>query len=324
MTHMASGASSVDDPRATLLLVVGAEGAPEFKETFVEWAETWKSLSVAENLPLRTIGQGEPDAKEDRELLLEEIQASTHELDTPLWLIFIGHGTYDGMQAKLNLRGPDVSALELKDWLAPIQRPLILINAASASGPFITALSATNRVILTSTRSGDEINYSRFGGYLSKAVGQPSADLDKDGQTSLLEAFLHAARDVEAFYKLEGRLATEHALIDDNHDGRGTPADWFQGVRAVKKAADGALPDGLRAHQIHLVPSERERRMPPDIRQHRDALEWEVAALRERKPDLEETVYYNELEELLVQLADVYATADATEARQNDAAAGIE
>jgi len=33
-----------------------------------------------------------------------------------------------------------------------------------------------------------EQNYSRFGGFLAEAIGGSEADLDKDGQTSLLEA----------------------------------------------------------------------------------------------------------------------------------------
>ncbi len=50
-------------------------------------------------------------------------------------------------------------------------------------------------------------------------TGAIVADLDKDGQVSLLEAFLIASRRTLEFYKVEGRIATEHALIDDNGDG---------------------------------------------------------------------------------------------------------
>ena len=40
----------------------------------------------------------------------------------PLWLVLIGHGTFDGRLAKFNLRGPDVTAGELNQWLGPIRR----------------------------------------------------------------------------------------------------------------------------------------------------------------------------------------------------------
>src|ERR1019366_7106008 len=128
---------------------------------------------------------------------------------------------YDGHSTKFNLRGPDISATDLAAALKPCLRPLAVIDCASASGPFINALSGPNRVIITATRSGSEVNATRFGGYLAKAIADPAADLDKDGQTSLLEAFLLASRETQQFYREAGRLATEHALLDDNGDGLG-------------------------------------------------------------------------------------------------------
>src|SRR4029077_12153134 len=133
-------------------------------------------------------------------------------------------------------------------------------------------LSGTNRVVITATRSGNELNFTRFGEYFAKALADSRSDLDKDGQVSLLEAFLMASRHVTEFYKTEGRLMTEHALIDDNGDGQGTPADWFRGVRATKKARDGASLDGARANQVHLVLSQGELAVSADVRARRDAL----------------------------------------------------
>ena len=101
---------------------------------------------------------------------------------------------------------------------------------------------------------------------MAGAINDPVADLDKDGQVSLLEAFLTAASRVREFYRAEARLATEHPLIDDTGDKLGSPADWFRGVRATTRAKDGAAADGLRAHQWHLVPSDRERALPADLR----------------------------------------------------------
>jgi len=224
-----------------------------------------------------------------------------------LWLIFIGHGTFDGKEAKFNLRGPDISADELAAWLKPFHRPLAVINCASSSSPFINKLSAAGRVVVTATRSGYEQNYARFGQFIAEAIADPAADLDKDEQTSLLEAFVMASRRVKEFYDAEGRLATEHALLDDNGDGLGTPADFFRGVRAVKKPAEGATVDGLRAHQLHLVRSERELRMPPEVRLRRDELELALARLRDSKASFEEDEYYRRLENLMLELARFYS-----------------
>ena len=73
---------------------------------------------------------------------------------------------------------------------------------------------------MTATKSPDEVFYARFGEYFAEAIGGlEDADIDQDRQVSLLEAFRHAAAAAATFYDNEGRLATEHALIDDNGDG---------------------------------------------------------------------------------------------------------
>jgi hypothetical protein len=233
----------------------------------------------------------------------------TNEVAKPageLWLVFIGHGTFDGRSAKFNLRGPDLSATDLAAALKPCRRPLVVIQCASASGPFLKALSGLRRVIITATRSGYEVNAARFGGYLARAIADPAADLDKDGQTSLLEAYLAASRQVEQFYKEQGRLTTEHALLDDNGDGFGTPAEWFHGTRAVKSAADGKSVDGVRAEQMFLVPGAVERQFQPEVRARRDALEQKLSALRSRKEKMNEDEYYRQLEDILLEMARIY------------------
>ena len=166
----------------------------------------WKQAAAQGGLQIRVVGQDAPSAEDDRTRLLnilaEEFPGQTGEL----WLVFIGHGTFDGRSAKFNLRGPDISADDLAAALKPCHRPLVVVQCASASGPFLPALSAPGRVIITATRSGYEDNATHFGGYLAHAIASPSADLDKDGQTSLLEAFLLASREVAQFYKDQGLL----------------------------------------------------------------------------------------------------------------------
>jgi hypothetical protein len=124
----------------------------------------------------------------------------------------------------------------------------------------------------------------------------------KFSSAPLLEAYLMASRRVSDFYKGEGRLATEHALLDDNGDGMGTPADWFRGIRAVKTAANGAALDGMRAHQWHLVRSTADQKLTPEQRKQRDELELEIARLRQEKSTLNEDEYYRQLEALLTKL----------------------
>jgi hypothetical protein len=107
-------------------------------------------------------------------------------------------------------------------------------------------------------------------------------------------------------------LVTEHALLDDNGDGLGTPADWFRGVRATKKAKDGASHDGGRANQFCLVLSREEQALPPEVRARRDALELEVVRLRQKKDMMSEVDYYQKLEGMLLDLARLQAEPGAT------------
>jgi hypothetical protein len=306
--------ASVSLDRPFVLLVVGAAGEDIYEPIFAKCEKLWREAATQGGAEVATIGLDSiPSAEsdQDRRKLQSLIEKFKHTNAAPAWIVLIGHGTDDGKEAKFNLRGPDVSADELAEWLKAAARPLIIVNTASSSGAFIKPLSAKNRIIVTATRSGGEINFAHFGEYMAEAIGSPDADLDKDKQTSLLEAFLMASRRVAEFYKNEGRLATEHALIDDNGDGLGTPADWFQGVRAVKKPEKGQA-DGRRAHQAHLISNAADQKLTATQRATRDELETAISNLRDRKPQMKKEAYYRELEPLLFQMAKLYEETDAT------------
>jgi hypothetical protein len=302
-----SGPSNTSEDGPTVIVVVGAAGEEGFGKDFEKWSGIWEAASGRAGAKYVVFGLGETNKTPDLERLKQKLSAEPKESASELWLVLIGHGTFDGKEARFNLRGPDLSASELAEWLKPFRRRIVVINSASSSGPFIKNLSAAGRVVIAATRSGYEQNYARFGQYISESIGDANADLDKDGQVSLLEAFLTASRRVAEFYEAEGRLATEHALLDDNGDGLGTPADWFRGIRAVKKASDGTSLDGLRAHQFHLVKSEQEQKLSPGVRVKRDEIELSIARLREEKSRMDEEKYYDQLEGLLLELAKLYA-----------------
>ena len=293
------------EDKASMILITGAPGTEEYEKTFNEWSAQWKE--AADKGEAKFSEAVHTEEKNQKERLAELIQAEVNENKSPLWLVLIGHGTFDGKKAKFNLQGPDISATELKEWLQDCKRPLVIINCASSSSPFMNALSGKNRVIITATRSGFERNFCRLGGFLAKAIGNLEADIDKDGQTSLLEAWLAASRYSADFYKNENRLSPEHPLLDDNGDGKGTPPDWFRGIRVTKKSEDPKLlPDGLRTHQLHLIPSEEERKLSASQRAKRDALDIELAKLRAAKELMEEKIYYTELEKLLHKIGRIY------------------
>jgi hypothetical protein len=305
-----SGAS-VDEDKSTIIIVLGAAGTAEYGAVFTQCVKNWEQ--AASQGDAKSIVIGLDEGSDDLTILRQTLKNEPNETDMALWLVLIGHGTFDGRTAKFNLRGPDFSSEDLAEWLKPLNRPIVIINTSSSSAPFLNKLSGNNRVIITATKSGYELNYTRFGQYLAQSIIDTQADLDKDGQTSLLEAFLTASNHVAEFYSSEGRLATEHALLDDNGDGLGTPADWFRGIRPVKKARDNTTLDGYRAHQICLVRSEDENNMSPQLRAKRDKLELEVIKIRDEKESFSEEEYFTKLEKLLYEMAQTYEQIEKNE-----------
>ena len=304
--------AAASNAASRVVIVTGAAGEEQYATAFSNWSAAWQKACAAAGAKATVIDSTDKEALAHLHQTLEAEPAATTD---DLWLVLLGHGSFDGRDGKFNLPGDDLAASDLAAWLKPFQRPVIVVCGFSASGAFLKPLSSPGRIIIAATKSGGESNYARFGGYFSEAIADPAADLDKDGQTSVLEAWLAAAQRVADFYKNEDRLATEHSLLDDNGDGLGTPPDWFQGIRVVKKSKENREPDGLRAHQIHLVPSEAERALPPAVRAKRDALERELAQLRDAKATLPEDEYYAKLEALLVRLARLYREGEKSGGR---------
>ena len=134
-----------------------------------------------------------------------------------------------------------------------------------------------------------------FPEYFVAALGDASADLDKDGRISVLEAFSAASRQVKQSYERAGQLPTERAVLDDNGD-------------RVGKWAGGEGTDGAAAARTFL--DGQEAQMPADpalaeLFQRRAALEAQVDDLRARKPLMSAEEYAKEFERVMINLARV-------------------
>ena len=297
---------------ADLLIIIGAPGEASYAEVFAETAQAWREAAAEAGLSTAEIEHSQNDIA-PREQLATALAAYANSTATeePLWIAYIGHGSYDLRVARLNLHGPDVSTDELREWLEPVKRPLVFVHGGSASAPVINAISGPDRIIITATESGNEVNYARFGLRFARAITDAKADIDRDGQTSLLEAFVTAAEQTQAFYVENNRLATEHALIDDNGDRRGTPYDFFNGTRLIERPADqSASPDGNRARLLSLLPSAEERALTPSQRARREELEARLEQLRAQKDSLAESDYLAKLERIFRQLGEIYELPD--------------
>ena len=280
-----------------MLLVVSEPGSAAYDTEFRRQAGVWQELAGKAKMDVRTIGLREVSPEGDRPKL-EKALAEIPKIGGDLWLVWIGHGSFDGRTANFNLRGKDIDAESLKRLLEPIKRRLVILNLFSASAPFLPALAGPERVIVSAGRSGSERNHSRFGAKFADALTAPAADLDLDGSLSLLEATLHASAGTRAFYEDAQRVLQEHATLDDNGDGRPTPADAFKGLRSD---ADGAV-----AREIFFLTNKADP-LPPEAREKRAALELAIDALRKRKASLPEAEYYDGLEKLMREMAKLYA-----------------
>jgi hypothetical protein len=305
---------SAGPPPRRICIVLGAAGEPQYGERFQAWGERWREgtsdwdqLFLDGTAGAPSSAQTSPESPEERSVdhrsrILQWVDEASPEA-AENWLVLIGHGTHDQQNTHFNLQGPDLSAEELAKGMANRSGRWIIAICASSSAPFLKALSGPDRIVITATKSGSEQNFSRFGEYLSQAILDASADLDHDANVSVLEAFLAASQSVAKYYTEQGLLPTEQALIDDNGDGRGTPAVFYRGVRAIKAPAEGATLDGALARRVSLRPNLALSSLTPEAWLEMESLERELEKLRENKNNLTSEEYFEALERLFLRIA---------------------
>jgi hypothetical protein len=305
-----SSATMMKANNADVLLITGAHGTAEYGEQFKQVADLWLGAATQSGTSVSLLETHlEKQALQAiRQRLIPLVGKATQE---PLWIVLIGHGSSDGRESHFNLPGEDLAAADLAELLSKAQREIILIDNTAASGPFIQALSGANRTIVTATKGADQVYLTRFGQHFAQAIaGESAADLDQDEQVSVLEAFLYGAAKTRQYYEKEDRIATEHSLLDDNGDRQGTRSEIFKVLKPTQ--AEGApTPDGQRAAQLHLVRTQQEDRLSAAQRARRDELERAVRALVEKKANLAEATYYEQLEKLMREIATI--TRDASQ-----------
>jgi hypothetical protein len=293
--------------RVFLLIVVGLAGDPEHGTAFEKWGATMAGaasrLGVEREHVVLLAETGEGQTKPNGRATKQEIEqafdsfAKMATADDVVFVTLFGHGSFDGVDAKFNLPGPDLSAKEFGALLRRLPtRQIVFVDTSSSSGPFIDELSAPGRTIVTATRNGAERYATLFGGYFVDALTSDDADADKNKRISVLEAFLYAKGEVARAYEREGLLVTEHALLDDNGDKQGsadptpTGADGKQAAALSVGATEAAVPLPTDPKLRALVLEQRD-------------LERRVEALRLLKDSMEPARYQAELERLVTQLA---------------------
>lgn len=294
-------AAPVSAQERFVLIVEGAAGEAQFAEQHAGWREklaqvlreTYKVpdpyLIVLGATAEAPTGIATADAVRSA---VTTLGAKMSQADIAL-IVLIGHGTYDGSDAKFNLVGPDLSADEWDTLLGKLPGEVVFVNTASASSPFLQALAGPRRVVITATAMPAQRFHTVFAEYFIAGLAEDEADIDRNGRRSVYEAFVYASARVKQHYEQRGQLATERPMLDDDGDGRGREA-----------AAEGE--DGARASVAYLDVDRAAIVTDPDmlrLMQRRDALIGEIEELKKRRLMMPELEYDGLLEKLLIDLA---------------------
>jgi hypothetical protein len=213
------------DARSFLIVVSGIGGEAVYSETFANWSKTMiTAAEVRMGMPREHIvhlaetatgGANAVSLKSAVNAAIDRVAAGAEAGDT-IFLLLIGHGTARDDRFLFNLPGPDLSAMALAAMLEPHgDTHWVIVNGAPSSGPFIQALSARKRVVVTATASAAERYHTVFPEHFIAAYAKPGADSDKNGRISVLEAFRFAKREVARSYTDAATLQSEHAVLDD-------------------------------------------------------------------------------------------------------------
>lgn len=284
--------------------VAGLGGEPDYDQRFTGLAKDLDKLLKASSTEAHVYTLTGADST--RAHLTDTLNSVAHDAkpEDDFVLILIGHGTYDGVQYKFNLVGPDISAEDLAALCdhIPSKRQLI-VNTTSSSGGSIPALQKTGRAVITATKSGTEKNATVFARYWVEALQDPTTDTDKNEVISALEAFQQADRKTADFYDSQKRLATEHPSFEDTGKGqpvRATATDTGEGLFLSNFAI---LRMGA-AQQAANDPAKRE------LFARKEELEQKIDVLKYQKAAMDPNDYKTQLTEALVELARVQEELD--------------
>lgn len=261
-----ASAKAAADGSKHALLICGLSGDANRRKAFAE------TMSKVHSVLTTKLGFAAPDVEllfgdDSREELGEPIQsaavATREELEKrarslqeklrsedSLWVIVFGHSHYDGQNSWLNLPGPDLNHFEFAKLFAQVRASQqVFVMTVSASGFYIKPLSAPSRVVITATEADWETNETEFGSEFARVLSSPpqakELDVDQDGQISLFDIYIAVARGLAQSFRDREVLATEHSLLDDNGDGRGTEVqiDYLTAELGGRvKASDSAVP----------------------------------------------------------------------------------
>lgn len=285
------------------LVVSGATGGEEYVTQYAAWTDALKDTLVArmkfDPAEITILAESDEPETASTAVNVRRAVASVRDRmsrDDLLFVLLVGHGTFDGIDAKFNLVGPDLEASEWAALLEPLPGRIVVVNTTAGSFPFIQRLSGPNRIVITATDSVAQRFDTVFAEYFVNAFADEAADLDKNARVSIWEAFASAAAGVRRHYQERGQLSTERSLLDDNGDGIGTSAaeQGGDGAQAARIYLEVAQPGAAPTDEVLLK-----------LLQRKALLEGELEELKIRKAFLPAEEYAKEFERIITEYARV-------------------
>ena len=279
------------------VIVAGLGGEPDYEQHFTMWAtEIEKALKASSGDAKVETLKGPSSTRENVRAALQKIAGEASPQDA-LVVMLIGHGSFDGVDYKINLPGPDLSGAELAQLLDRVRATRqLVVNMTSSSGGSIEALRRENRVLITATKAGTERNATIFTRYWVEALRDPGADTDKNDTISALEAFRYAQQKTVGFYETQKRLATEHAVLEDTGSGAGVRTPSAENGNGLRAAAFPLVRLGSAQAAANNPEKRKLLERKEDLEQQIDKLKYEKAAMAADE-------YKKQLAALLLELA---------------------
>jgi hypothetical protein len=284
------------------IIIAGLGGEPDYEQRFTAAAKDLDKIFKASGgaAHVSTLTGAQATASELKATL--EAVAHDAKADDDFALILIGHGSFDGVDYKFNLVGPDVTASEIAAMCdrVPARRQLV-VDTTSASGGAVQALERPGRAVIAATKSGMEKNATVFARYWVEALQDSSADTNKSDSISALEAFDYATKKTAGLYESQKRLATEHAVFEDA--GRGEPVREA-GIGQGQLMASFTLLRLGTSQQATNDPAKRA------LLARKEELEQRIDTLKYQKAAKDPMDYKKQLTDALLELAKVQQELD--------------
>jgi len=284
--------------------VAGLGGEPDYEQEFTSLALDLDKLLKASGSDAHVYTLTGKDATRANLTATLTQVAGEAKPDDDFVLTLIGHGSFDGIEYKFNLPGPDISAADLAALCdrVPAKRQLI-VNTTSASGGSVAALEKHGRAVIAATKSGTEKNATVFARYWVQALHDPEADVDKNDAITALEAFRYATSRTAEFYDAQKRLATEHAEFEDT------------GLHDPVRDASTDTGEGLLLSSFTLIRLGAAQKAYADpakkaLLARKEELERQIDTLKYQKAAMSQDDYKSQLTAALIELAKVQEELD--------------